>query len=172
MKAKQKIEDCEEIQMKIKLALLEQDTNYLTRIVTAFSTRYADKFEIYSFTDEQVAMATLDSARIDVLVASDIFEINTKELPKRCGFAYFVNSADVETVNNERAICKFQKADLIYREILSIYSENAGNLSGLKLTDDSCRVIAFSTPVGGAGSSTMAAACAVHYAKGGKDQER
>ena len=45
--------------MKIRLALLEKDQSYLNRIVSAFSTKYADKFEIYSFTDPGVALATL-----------------------------------------------------------------------------------------------------------------
>ena len=57
--------------MKIKLAILEKDRSYLTRIVSAFSARHAEKLEIYSFTDQEVAIATLDSAKIDVLVAND-----------------------------------------------------------------------------------------------------
>lgn len=36
--------------MKIKLALLDNDQNYLNRIVSVFNIRYADKLEIYSFT--------------------------------------------------------------------------------------------------------------------------
>ncbi|MFR7893039.1 MAG: hypothetical protein ACLU38_02080 [Dysosmobacter sp.] len=56
-----------------------------------------------------------------MLVASDTFVVESK-LPKRCQLAYFVESADVDSVNDQRAICKFQKADLIYRQILSIYS--------------------------------------------------
>lgn len=154
--------------MKIKLAILDKDTSYLNRIVAVFGTKYADKFEIYSFTDPDIAMANLDTARIDVLVASNVFEIDTKKIPKRCGFAYFVESLEIETFNDEKAICKFQKADLIYKQILSIYSENAGNVSGLKLGDDSTRVIAFTSVSGGVGSSSMAAACAVHFASQGK----
>lgn len=154
--------------MKIKLAILEKDQNYLSRIVSVFSTKYADKFEVYSFTDQDVALSTLENAKIDVLVASDTFEIDVKNLPKRCGFAYFVDSMDVETVNDQRAISKFQKVDLIYKQILSIFSENAGNVSGLKLGDDSAKIIAFQSVSGGCGSSTMAAACALHYAAQGK----
>ena len=33
--------------MRIKLAILEKDQRYLNRIVAAFETKYADKFEIY-----------------------------------------------------------------------------------------------------------------------------
>lgn len=42
--------------MKIKLAILENDVNYLNRIVVAFNTRYADKLEIYSFTKYDAAI--------------------------------------------------------------------------------------------------------------------
>lgn len=154
--------------MKIKLAILEKDQSYLDRIVAAFNMKYADKFEIYSFTNQSVAMEILEESRIDVFLASDVFEINMDEIPKRCGFAYFVESMDVDTVNDQRAICKFQKADLIYKQILSIYSENAGSVSGLKLGDESTKMIAFSSPCGGVGTSTMAAAYAYRLAKQGK----
>jgi len=154
--------------LKIKLAILDRDTSYLNRIVSAFSARYAEKLEIYSFTDPVVAMQTLESAKIDVLVASDSFEIETAKLPRRCSFAYFVESADVESVNGQRAICKFQKADLIYRQILSVFSENAGSISGLKFDGDDAKIIAFSSVAGGVGASTMAAACAAHFASKGQ----
>ncbi len=149
--------------MRIKLAILESDQNYLHRIVTAFNTKYADKLEIYSFTDSKIAFSTLESARIDVLIASDSFAIDVETLPKKCGFAYFVDSTDVDRVNDQRAICKYQKADLIYKQILSIYSEHVGKVSGLKLGDDHTKIVAFISIGCGAGASSMAAAAAIHY---------
>ncbi|MGN0316835.1 MAG: chromosome partitioning protein ParA [Lachnospira sp.] len=154
--------------MKIKLAILEKDTSYLKRIISVFSTKYSEKFEIYSFTDSSVALSTLDIAKIDVFLANDSFEIDINNIPKRCGFAYLVDSMDVETVNNHNAICKFQKVDLIYKQILSIYSENTGSVAGLKIGDDTAKVIAFESVSGGCGASTMAAACALHFAAQGK----
>lgn len=154
--------------MKIKLAILDNDKSYLKRIVAAFSTKYAEKLEIYSFTEVDVAMSYLDSAKIDVLVSSDVFEIDVTQLPKKCAFAYFVDSANVDSVNGQMAIGKFQKADLIYKQILSIYSENAGNISRLKLGEDNTRVIAFAAACGGVGTSIMSAACALHFAAQGK----
>lgn len=151
--------------MKIKLAILERDEGYLGRIISVFSTKYADKFEIYSFTEQKAAMAALDSSKIDVFLVSDAFELDPSALPSRCGFAYFVDSADVDMVNNQKAICKFQKAELIYKQILSIYSEKAGSMFGLKSEDgESACVILFDSVSGGAGASSMAAACALHFA--------
>ncbi len=154
--------------MKIKLAILEKNISYLNRIVSVFSTRYADNFEIYSFTDVEGAISTIKKIKIDVFLAGDDFEIDTESLPKRCGFAYLVDSSDVETVNNCRAISKYQKVDLIYKQILSIFSETAGSISGLKLGDDSAKIIAFEPVSGGCGGSTMAAACALHFAAKGE----
>lgn len=154
--------------MKIKLAILEKDQSYLNKIVTVFSTKYADKFEMYSFTDPSIALSTLENVKIDVLVADEVFDIEFSAIPKRCGFAYFVDSAGVDTLNNQRAICKFQKAELIYKQILSIYSENAGNVSGLKIHDDSTKLFSFASPAGGVGTSSVAAACARYFAQKGK----
>ena len=154
--------------MKIKLAILEKDVSYLNRFINVFSTKYAEKMEIYSFTDKEVALNALNESRIDVFIASDVFEIDAAELPKKCSFAYFVDAPDVESVDEQRAICKFQKIDLIYKQILSLYAENASNISDLKLGDETTKVIAFASPSGGVGCSTMAAACALHFASQGK----
>ena len=150
--------------MKIRLAILEKDTSYLNRIVSVFSTKYADKFEIYSFTDLAVAMSSLEEAKIDVLVSDDAFDVNVAELPKRCGFAYFVDTADIDMEREQRAICKFQKADLIYKQILSIYAEKASSISSLKLDDDNTKICMFQSVSGGTGASSMAAAAALHFA--------
>lgn len=154
--------------MRIKLAILEKDSSYLNRIVAVFNAKYADKFELYSFTDLEIAMSYLESAKIDVFVANDVFDIDMNRLPKRCGFAYFVDTPGIDTENGQRAICKFQKAELIYKQILSIYSEKAGSITGLKLGYDSAKIFVFTSPSGGAGSSTMAAATAIHFASQGK----
>ena len=151
--------------MKIKLAILERDRSYLTRIASAFGTKYADKLEIYSFTDPDVALSTLNSAKIDVLLASDAFDIDTNKLPNRCAFAFLVDSMGIESLREQRAICKFQKADLIYKQILSVYSEKASSITGFKIAGDAGQVIVFCSVSGGVGSSTMAAACATHFAQ-------
>lgn len=39
--------------MKIKVALLDKDKEYLDRLTGVFNTKYADKLEVYSFTDEK-----------------------------------------------------------------------------------------------------------------------
>ncbi len=150
--------------MRIKLAVLEKDISYLNRIVSVFGTKYSDKLEIYSFTDHDIAISSLENSRIDVFVASDIFDIDVAALPKRCAFAYFVDFANIDTIKEQPAICKFQKAEQIYKQILSIYSDKSESISGINFGEDNTNICVFTSVSGGAGASTMAAAAAMYFA--------
>lgn len=155
--------------MKVRVAILEKDEIYLYRMVSAFMTKYETELEIYSFTDATKAFDSLETSKIDVFVASELFEIDTRRIPKRCGFAYLVEDPDIETLHDEMTICKFQKADLIYRQILSIYSDHASTITGFKLDDDgSEKMVMFTSVSGGTGASSMAVAYAKQMAQKGE----
>lgn len=154
--------------MKIKLAILEKDLSYLNRIVNAFNTKYADKLEIYSFTSMEVALQSIESSKIDVLLANECFDIDVSKLPKRCAFAYLVEMMEIDEIKEQRAIGKFQKADLIYKQILSIYSEKTDNISMMRGNDENGKLIVFASPSRGTGSSTMAASFSIFAAQEGK----
>lgn len=155
--------------MKIKLAMLESDASYLRRVVPMFNSKYAEELEIYSFTEVDAAMACLEEKKIDVFLANNSFRIDFSQLPKRCGFAYLVESMGINTIDNRKAICKFQKGELIYKQILSIYSEHVPNISGMPSNQNGAmKTIAFCSPCGGVGTSTAAAACAIALANAGQ----
>lgn len=152
--------------MKIKVAILDDNLSYLNRITLAFTNKFADKMEIHSFTNQDVAMSSLIKDRIDVLVASDCFEINVSEIPKRCGFVYFVDSVNIEEFRGQKTISRYQKAEVIYKEIISIYSENVSDVK-FEASADSY-VCTFLPVSGGSGSSSVAAAYAKKLAISGK----
>lgn len=154
--------------MKIKLAILDKDTLYLSRISTLLSNKYNEKFEVYSFTDVDVAVNAVSENKVDVFLANDYFEVDKKKIPGRCGFAYLVDSPSVKMVNDEPAICKYQKIELTYKQILAIYSDKAGVISDFDEESDKAKIITFFSVSGGAGSSSMAAACAKRLAFTGK----
>ncbi|MBE5927110.1 MAG: chromosome partitioning protein ParA [Lachnospiraceae bacterium] len=152
--------------MKIKLAVLEKDVNYLKRIASVFESKYADNIQSFIFTDEKLAIEGLAENKIDVFMANEDFDINIDELPKRCGFAYICDTNDVVELKGCKAIGKFQKVDLIYKAIISIYAEVAENTSGANYKDDSkTKVILFTSPIGGVGTTTMAVACAKYLGR-------
>lgn len=150
--------------MKIRLAILEKDQGYINRIVSVFNTKYSEKLELYSFTELPVALSVLENEKIDVFIANDSFEINPSNLPKRCGFAYFVDSVGLDIVNGQKAISKFQKAELIYKQILSIYAEKSENYQSIKAIGKNANCLLFHSPGGGTGASSMAAACSIYFA--------
>lgn len=155
--------------MKIKLAILEEDKAYLNRLMTVFQTKYADKLEVYSFTSKEAAYETLAANKIDIFLASEGFEIDRKDIPSRCGFAYLTESAGIESLRNEQVINKYQRADLIYKHILGIFSENAAEITGVSMKlGEGSKVLAYVSASGGTGASTMAAACVIRFAKMGK----
>jgi len=155
--------------MKIKLAILDRDPGYLERLAAAFNARYWDKLEIYSFTQLDKALSELKEARIDVFLADESFEIDLDRIPARCGFAYFVDDPLVASLRDQPAISKFQKADSIYKQILSVYAEKSSDITGFKPDGTSSALISvFASPAGGVGSSTMAAAYALTLARAGR----
>ncbi len=155
--------------MKIKLAMLESDASYLRRVVAMFNSKYAEELEIYSFTDVSAAMECLEEKKIDVFLASDNLKIDFSRIPKRCGFAYLVESLDINMIDKQKAVCKFQKGELIYKQILSIYSEHIPNITGAPTNQNGAmKTIVFCSPCGGVGTSTTAAACAIALTNAGQ----
>ncbi len=112
--------------MKIKVALLDKDKEYLDRLTGVFNTKYADKLEVYSFTDEKNAIESVKEYRIDVLIAEEDFNIDKSEFKRNCGLAYFTGTPGIELIKDEIAICKYQRVDVIFKQILGVYSDMAG----------------------------------------------
>lgn len=155
--------------MKIKLALLESDKLYLSRLVSSLSTKYMDKLEIYSFTAEETAYSVLEANKINVFLAAENFQVDRTKIPQNCGFAYLVSTGGVNEYRNEVAINKFQKIDLLYKQILDIFSEAASDITGMEFANNTGnKVISFLSASGGTGASSVAAACAMAFAQNGK----
>lgn len=154
--------------MKIKLAILESDVDFLKSYSMALSSRFSDKLEVYTFSNMENAMSALVDSRIDVFLAGDNFEIDTSSIPEECGFAYLVDSNDIKSFKNEHTICRFQKMDLIYRDILGIFSEKEYIISGSNTANSNCKVLLFTGIEGGTGASSVAAACALYFSQSGK----
>lgn len=154
--------------MKIKLAILENDRIYLNRVVSGFTTKFPDNLTVFAFTNLEMALGAIRENRIDVFLACDSFDVNTAQLPETCGFAYLVDSANVETVRGCSAIFKFQRIELIYKQLLGMYAEKSDAVAGNGDGGSGTRVILFSSPSGGTGTSTAAAAFCRYFSAHGK----
>lgn len=150
--------------MKIKLAILETDAVYLDRIATTFGTRYSDQLELYCFTDLKLAIDTVRNTKIDVFLANECFDIDVKQLPECCAFAYLVDSMDIGSVRDQKVVCKFQRAEIIYKQILSLYAETTEGIVRANIDGGNAKIVVFTSPCGGVGTSCVAAASAKRYA--------
>lgn len=154
--------------MKIKVAVLDDNKSYLSRLSVAFTGKFADKLEVYSFSALEGALTGLVENKIDVFIASDSFDIDVAKIPSGCGFAYFVYSPEVSSLRNQKTICRYQKAEMIYKEILGIFSEKATDIGFRVEGDGETRICVFTSASGGTGASTLAVGFAKRLAKIGK----
>ena len=154
--------------MRVKLAILHSDPTYLNRLSGALEAKYRNRLLLHSFTSLEKALESLGPEKIDVLLVDDAFEIKTDALPEKCGFAYLVDSPELDTLRGRPAVCQFQRTELLYKNVLNIFSEALGDASVRNLYSDRGKVIIFSSPCGGSGTSTLAAACTAHFALTGK----
>ncbi|MDR0500668.1 MAG: hypothetical protein LBG97_05420 [Coriobacteriales bacterium] len=154
--------------MKIRLTILDTDSDFLSRLTLTCANRYPDKLEVRTFTDEQLALESLKNGAVDIFLASDVFDIQPSVIPARCSLAYLVESDAIDSIKEQKAISKYKKIETFYKNVLEIYSENIPSSVSLKLSDEGKgAIIQFSSASGGVGCSTMAASCARHFASKG-----
>ena len=154
--------------MKIKLAVLEKDINYLKRINDTFENRYTDNVHIFRFTDKEIALKSIEENKIDVLFAYEEFDIEEDEIPKRCGFAYLSDSNDKLEVKGYKSVGKYQNVDLIYKAVLNVYAEKGNDINLDNGNGDASKIICFTSPAGGVGKTSTAIACAKRMSATGK----
>lgn len=152
--------------MKIKVAVLDKDTAYLNRFVGYFQEKYVDKVEVYAFTDDDSFLEFNEENVVNIILCDSKFETKYEPGSSRSAFIYFVDSDSMDSFNEQKAISKYQRMGLIYSELLGVASENVSNLVFRK-SNTNVKAIAFTSPQGGGGASTVAAAFAMQKARMG-----
>ncbi len=151
--------------MKIKFAILDQDQTYLSRVMNSLESKYSDKLEIYCFTDLEKAISTVIKNNIDVFFVSHTYEMAVQQIPDRCGFAYLVDTKGVDRYNGERAICKFQKLESFYSEIIDVFTDKNDVMLSSESVNADVPLYVFTSASGGSGTSVAAAAFSVSLAR-------
>lgn len=149
--------------MKIKVAIIDSDENYKNRLLSNFQIKYADKIELYAFSSiDQIESLNL-AGKIDVVLLDGMLEIPNEEFLKSTVVVYFGETMDIDEKDGIPVICKFQKIETLYKQILSIYAETAGNIN-MKSKGTSANIVLFTSAQGGSGTSSAAAAYALYHA--------
>lgn len=154
--------------MKVRLAIVDQDQKYADRLLNYYGNRYSDKLELSYFTTFERFKENLLSRNIDAVLVSETCQEDLSELKTKMLVAYFTESLSIDSIHEIKAICKYQKPDLIYKEILRLFSEyESGNIA-YRIGDDGKTMVEVFMPVsGGAGATTLAVAYAKKLAATG-----
>jgi cellulose biosynthesis protein BcsQ len=153
----------------IKLAILDKDAGYLKKLSNYFAEKYADKIVAYIFTDLDVALTNLELNHINVFLLNYEFESEDIKVNKNIVVGYLTETTDTVSYDDRPVVFKYQKIELIYKNIVDLYALAVPEAAGGKLLSDSdTAIITFVSASGGVGSSSCAVACAKNFAMRGK----
>lgn len=154
--------------MKLKIVIFDRNVEFINRFMRAFQQKYADEISISVFSKEDNFYRTLEEAYTDIVLVEQTVNIDRKKIPNNVIVAYLSRLSDVEEIDNTSVICKYQKVDLIYKQILDIYAENSANMK-FRQKSENAKILLFTSVQGGCGTSVAAAAYALRKAlDGGK----
>lgn len=154
--------------MKVRLAIVDQDQKYAERLLNYYGNRYSDKLELSYFTTFELFKENLLSRNIDAVLISERCKEDLSNIKDNILTAYFTESLSIDSIHGIKAICKYQKPDLIYKEILRFFSEYESNSISYKIGENDKTIIETFMPVsGGAGGTSTAVAYARKLASKG-----
>ena len=153
--------------MKLKVAVLDQDKDFMNRLSRAFQKKYEDKINLMLFSDEISLLEAIKNTRADILLADHGTVSDMDKFPSGVVRAWLCDSPEVNEIDGISAVCKYQNVENIYKSIVGIYAENSGNIV-LKQNDSDPGVILCTSAQGGGGVSSAAAAYALYGTKKGK----
>lgn len=155
--------------MRIKAAILDGDKNYVNRLLQYFQIHYSDKLEISVFSDAETLYESIREQQVDILIVDSRMQIDKKRLPLEPSFvcARFCDSPDIEELEGIPAICKYQKVDILFKQILSLYADHSSQMK-IRNGNSSARFLLFCSAQGGGGTSAAAAAYALYAAQTGR----
>lgn len=154
--------------MKYKVAIVDNDELYLGRICRIFGEKYADKLGIYSYSSMDSYQEGEKANRFDlVLYAEGIIE--PQDIPKGIPAAYFVGQNDIDKIENFPTICKFQKHEVLLKQMMDLCLEREStHYTKKNVLGNITKVLYVTAAKGGVGTSTVAVAAAKYFARTGK----
>jgi cellulose biosynthesis protein BcsQ len=147
--------------MKIKLAVLDTDEQYILRMSRFMVEDFADKIELHAFTNAGDLLEQLPTLRPHVLLASIATEFDFSALGKwkdSIGHAYLAPSADIEEYNGVRAIPQYGRLDDIFHTVLQLFADVTKNMRVRIGSVTKSNTVLFTSSAGGVGTSTVAVA--------------
>lgn len=154
--------------MRIKVAFVDTDSDYLQRVKTKLRKDYADQIEASYYTDFGIFITDQNRNKADIAVVNIQFRNDAGFVNVKCPVLFVSEDNSSGRIDEYRLVGKYHRFEELYRNILSVYSDSAQGMEGfVSSMAEGRKLIVFASPAGGTGSSTMAVACAEHFAQRG-----
>lgn len=146
--------------IRFDLAVLDKDLSFLQRFTDYVSKKHGDRIGVHAFSKEEAFLRYMENERADIALIADGMDVDAEQF----GASGVLILSERKTNENNR-VFKYQAADLIYKEILNAYAEVSGGGAVDLSSVEGTKVLSFISYGSGSGTSTVAAACAMHLAE-------
>lgn len=150
--------------MKIKVVIVDRDSNYTEHILQAFQTLYSDKVEMQVFSDVGSFYNNIREVYADLVLCDSSIQLDSASLPDSVVVGRLCEQQGIEEIGGISAICKYQKVDVLYKLMLGLFAEKASDMK-LKTSGNLVHMTMFTSVQGGCGTSAAAAAYALKKAE-------
>lgn len=149
--------------MNIKLAIADKNEEYIKRLLNVLEEY--DDLSISVYTDKKSLEKALAEKNFDVLLFdASVCEGQVPVEKASLGIMLLDEAEDIPAgCNNYPKIKKYQRISKIYKKILDLYADRSGNREILS-NEKKSKTVAFYSPIGGAGKTTIALASAARLA--------
>lgn len=150
--------------MEQVLAILDEEQEYVSKLLRYLNSREEKEFEIAAFTSEESFQQYREKHVIGLLVCEETLYAAMGEMPG-CPTILLSSRTRVRDGEGPPVIYKFQSAQEIFCEIIGYYRElspHAAKATGVK----NARIVTVCSASGGSGVSTLAYMLAKRRAKG------
>lgn len=148
--------------MKYKVAIVDTDSIYLSRISKVFEKKYNDEIILVSYSNWEKFQNSIDIDSFHLILVDETIARSyfiSDELP----VVFFVSDIrEAMNTDGRMAICKFQKHQMIKADMIKSYLEYEARGYYQK------KMIYVTSATGGEGTTTLALAMAKKYAQKGK----
>lgn len=151
--------------------MLTSDRVFQVRLSEAAEKNLPGELVLLSFTDPEIAYAEASSVRPALFVADEEFGISPGMLPEATACLLLTRDEEAGRDKGVPCVSRFRGADALLRSFLRAASADAAPDVGRKAGPGG-RLVLFTTPCGGSGSTTLCEAYAIRIAKEGKEKRK
>lgn len=149
--------------MILRIAIVDENRDYISRMLNTLGEY--ENLTLSVFTEQAALEQALLYQKFDVLLFNpDIYDGHMDGEKKFVPVVLLDEERGIQAqFQDYRKIRKYQRISKIYQQILEVYAEVCGD-TGAVTGQAKTKVIAFYSPCGGAGKTTMALCAAAKYA--------